>query len=63
MASGVERSDAVAGAPYVQNALSTVFGVLGPIAITFAMVLFAFTTLLGNLYYVDNVLAYLNGKK
>jgi AGCS family alanine or glycine:cation symporter len=63
LASGVERSAEVSGAPYVQNALSTVFGMLGPIAITFAMVLFAFTTLLGNLYYVDNVLAYLNGKK
>ena len=31
--------------------------------ITFAMVLFAFTTLLGNLFYVDNCLAYLNGGK
>lgn len=27
------------------------------------MVLFAFTTLLGNLYYVDNALIYLYGKK
>ena len=27
------------------------------------MVLFAFTTLLGNLFYVDNALAYINGKK
>ena len=61
--SGVERSADVSGAPYVQNALSTVFGVLGPVFITVAMVLFAFTTLIGNLYYVDNVLAYLNGKK
>ncbi len=63
LSSGVERSEAVSGAPYVQNALSTVFGRLGPIFITAAMVLFAFTTLIGNLYYVDNVLAYLNGKK
>ena len=28
-----------------------------------AMVLFAFTTLLGNLYYVDNALIFLNNKK
>jgi AGCS family alanine or glycine:cation symporter len=27
------------------------------------MILFAFTTLLGNLYYCDNALAYLNDKK
>ena len=43
--------------------VSTVFGDFGPIFITVAMVLFAFTTLIGNLYYVDNALAYLNGKK
>ena len=63
LASGVERSDAVSGAPYVQNAVSTVFGGFGPIFITVAMVLFAFTTLIGNLYYVDNALAYLNKKR
>lgn len=63
LASGVERSEAVSGAPYVQQAVSTVFGSFGPIFITVAMVLFAFTTLIGNLYYVDNALAYLNKKK
>ena len=63
LASGVERNTAVSGAPYVQNAVSTVFGAAGPIFITVAMVLFAFTTLIGNLYYVDNALAYLNKKK
>ena len=63
LSSGVERSEAVSGAPYVQNAISTVFGVAGPTFITVAMVLFAFTTLLGNLYYVDNALIFLNHKK
>lgn len=63
LSSGVERSEEVSGAPYVQNAISTVFGSIGPIFITVAMVLFAFTTLLGNLYYVDNALAFLNHKK
>ncbi len=63
LSSGVERSEAVSGAPYVQNAISTVFGSIGPLFITVAMVLFAFTTLLGNLYYVDNALAFLNHKK
>ena len=63
LSSGVARDAAVSGAPYVQNALSTVFGIAGPVFITVAMVLFAFTTLLGNLYYVDNALIYMNGKK
>lgn len=61
--SGVAINKDVAGASYVQNAVSTVFGDAGPIFITVAMVLFAFTTLIGNLYYVDNALAYLNHKK
>jgi AGCS family alanine or glycine:cation symporter len=63
LSTGVERNEAVSGAPYVQNAISTVFGAFGPAFITVAMVLFAFTTLLGNLYYVDNALAFLNHKK
>ena len=63
LSSGAVRSEETAGAPYVQNAISTVFGSIGPIFITVAMVLFAFTTLIGNLYYVDNALIYLNHKK
>ncbi|MBQ9632386.1 MAG: alanine:cation symporter family protein, partial [Lachnospiraceae bacterium] len=63
LSSGVERSEAVSGAPYVQQAISTVFGAIGPVFITIAMVLFAFTTLLGNLYYVDNALIFLNHKR
>ena len=63
LSTGVARDAAVSGAPYVQNALSTVMGTAGPVYITVAMVLFAFTTLLGNLFYVDNALAYLNKKQ
>ena len=63
LSTGVARDAAVSGAPYVQNAIGSVFGAAGPIFITVAMVLFAFTTLLGNLYYVDNALIFLNGKK
>ena len=62
LCSGVEPTEAAQGAPYVQAALSAVFGSVGPIFITVAMVLFAFTTLIGNLYYVDNALAYLMKK-
>ncbi len=59
LCSGVEPDEALQGAPYVQEALSSVFGPIGPVFITVAMVLFAFTTLIGNLYYVDNCLAYI----
>ncbi len=63
LSTGVARDVAVSGAPYVQNAISTVFGTAGPIFITVAMVLFAFTTLIGNLFYVDNALIFMNKKK
>lgn len=63
LSSGVAFGEKVSGAPYVQKAISTVFGHAGPIFITVAMVLFAFTTLIGNLYYVDNALIFMNGKK
>ena len=47
------------GASYVQLALSTVFGSVGPYFITLAMLLFAFTTLLGNLFYCEGCLNYI----
>lgn len=59
MASGVEPTQKLSGAPYVQKALFETLGNAGPIFITAAMVLFAFTTLLGNLYYVDRSLHYI----
>lgn len=59
MCSGVEPSENLSGAPYVQAALSSTLGSFGPIFITIAMILFAFTTLLGNLYYVDNCIVFL----
>ena len=62
LSTGVARDAAVSGAPYVQNAISTVFGTAGPVFITVAMVLFAFTTLLGNIYYVDNAVTFMNNK-
>ena len=48
-----------AGAPYVQDALSHTFGAAGPVFITVALLLFAFTTLLGNFYYVETCFAYM----
>ncbi len=53
LSSGIEPTEEIKGAPYVQQSLSATLGSFGPIFITVAMILFAFTTLLGNLYYVD----------
>lgn len=67
MCSGVEPSESISGAPYVQLALKSVLGNFGPIFISVAMVLFAFTTLLGNLFYVkqsfNHILKRETGKK
>ena len=62
LCSGVEPTAELAGAPYVQAALQNALGGFGPIFITISMVLFAFTTLLGNFYYVDNLLIYIMNK-
>jgi len=62
MCSGVEPSAELSGAPYVQAALKETLGAFGPVFITVAMILFAFTTLLGNLFYVDKCLIFILGK-
>lgn len=62
MCSGIEPSETLSGAPYVQAALQSTLGNFGPIFITIAMILFAFTTLLGNLFYVDNAIFFILGK-
>lgn len=63
LASGVTGDATNAGAKYVQDSVASTFGMAGPIFITVAMALFAFTTLLGNLYYTRNAIAFLNKKK
>ena len=62
LASGIAPSEDLAGAPFVQASLATVFGRYGNLFITVSLALFAFTTLLGNLYYVDSCFTYLNKK-
>ena len=62
MCSGIEPSEELSGAPYVQAALEKTLGAFGPIFITVAMMLFAFTTLLGNLFYVDKCLIFMLGR-
>ncbi len=59
MASGVAPSEELSGAPYVQAAVKATLGDFGPIFITVAMILFAFTTLLGNLFYVDKAFCFI----
>ncbi len=63
LSSGIAPTKEISGALYVQQALATVFKGFGPIFITAAMILFAFTTLLGNLFYVEKGLTYLNNRK
>ena len=59
LCSGVEPSEALKGVPYVQAALSGTFGSFGLWFITGAMLLFAFTTILGNYYYCESNFKYL----
>lgn len=60
LSSGIEPTGELAGAPYVQEALRVTLGGFGPLFITVSMVLFAFTTLIGNFFYMDNLLIYLH---
>lgn len=62
LCSGVEPSAELQGMPYVQAAMSNVFGQGGVIFITIALFLFAFTTLLGNYYFAETGVTYLCGK-
>lgn len=59
MCSGVEPSAEVSGAMYVQLSMQKALGSFGPIFITFAMVLFGFTTLIGNMFYVEGCAVYI----
>ena len=57
--SDVEPSAEIAGAVYVQKALYSTLGSIGPIFICISMSLFAFTTLLGNYSYCEGCLRYI----
>lgn len=59
LCSGIVPSKELKGAPFVQAALSINFGSFGAYFITFSLLLFAFTTLLGNLYYCEGCLNYI----
>ena len=62
LSSGLVPSADLTGAPFVQTALSSTFGNFGIYFVTFALLLFAFTTLLGNLFYCEGCLNYIAKK-
>ena len=63
LCSGVAPSAKMAGAPYNISALTKNFGSFGMVFFTFALFLFAFTTLIGNYFYAEANLAYIFRKK
>ena len=63
LCTGVDIKGGLEGAPLVQASLATVFGQFGPYFVTFALLLFAFTTLLGNLFYCEGCMNYIVGRK
>ena len=62
LSSGIQPSPELSGAPFVQTALATNFGSFGFYLITISLLLFAFTTLLGNLFYCEGCLNYIAGR-
>lgn len=63
LSSGIVPSEELTGAPFVQTALASKFGNFGFYFITFALLLFAFTTLIGNLFYCDGCINYIANRK
>lgn len=63
LCTNVVPSEANSGAPYVQEALKSVFGDIGPAFVAVAMCLFAFTTLIGNYYYTEGCLRFIMKRK
>lgn len=63
LSSGIVPSGELTGAPFVQTALASKFGNFGFYFVTFALLLFAFTTLIGNLFYCDGCINYILNRK
>ena len=59
LSTGIVPTKELAGAPYVQESMESVFGGFGPIFIAAAMSLFAFTTLIGNYSYCEGCLKFI----
>ena len=63
MSYGIDPTREMQGAPWDQASHQESLGAFGPVFITVAMVFFAFTTLLGNCFYCDNLLTYIHKKE
>ncbi|MBQ8196683.1 MAG: alanine:cation symporter family protein [Clostridia bacterium] len=63
MSSGLDASAYTSGDQYILAAMQQTLGGFGPIFLSVAVVLFAFTTLIGNLYYVDKALIHICKKE
>lgn len=63
MCCGIAPTEELAGVGMVQAATGSVLGTTGgAVFVAVALALFAFTTLLGNFFYVDNNLAFINNR-
>ena len=63
LSTSVAPSSEISGIPYVQASLHSVFGELGPMFITVAILLFGFTTLIGNYYYTEGCLRFIINRR
>ena len=59
LSTNVVPTEEIAGAVYVQNAIASTLGAAGPVFLAVAMMLFAFTTLLGNYSYCEGCLEFI----
>ncbi len=59
LCSGITPSAEIAGVPFVQQSIATMFGETGVHLTTFALFCFAFTSILGNFFYAESNLKYL----
>ena len=57
--SGVDICSGVSGIQLTQSALAAEIGKLGPLFITFAVFLFAYSTIIGNYYYMETNIRFL----
>lgn len=62
LSTSVVPTEDIAGAVYVQNAIASTLGEIGPVFLAAAMTLFAFTTLIGNYSYCEGCLEFILGR-
>lgn len=62
LSTNVVPTEEIAGAVYVQNAIASTLGEIGPVFLAAAMSLFAFTTLIGNYSYCEGCLEFILGR-